>query len=44
MAMTDYFKKNACDKITQTETANAHFIVALFHIHTALNQFGYNTL
>lgn len=24
MAMTDYFKHNACEKITQTNTANAH--------------------
>ena len=24
MAMTDYFKKNACDKITQTSTTTAH--------------------
>lgn len=24
MAMTDYFKKDACDKITQTDSANVH--------------------
>ena len=24
MAMTDYFKKNACTKIVQTETVNSH--------------------